>query len=120
MTFLFRKKPVVVEARRYIGVPTEPNNQPETPADAYAEEIAAWSGAEPGGPNPEDAWDAPDWPLFIQTLEGRMRVDLGDWVIKGIKGEFYPCKPDVFEATYERDGFVEDLLEAFKKPIENA
>lgn len=37
----------------------------------------------------------------IHTLEGVMRADIGDWVIKGVKGEFYPCKPDVFEATYE-------------------
>jgi len=37
----------------------------------------------------------------IVTLEGEMRADLGDWIIKGVKGEFYPCKPDIFEATYE-------------------
>lgn len=39
---------------------------------------------------------------FISTLEGVMRVDDGDWVITGIKGEKYPCKPDIFFATYER------------------
>ena len=39
--------------------------------------------------------------LVIQTLEGDMTVSLGDWIIKGVCGEFYPCKPDVFEATYE-------------------
>lgn len=39
--------------------------------------------------------------LFIKTLEGEMMAQLGDWIIKGIKGEFYPCKPDIFEATYE-------------------
>ena len=37
----------------------------------------------------------------IKTLEGTMRGDVGDWIIRGVKGEFYPCKPDVFEATYE-------------------
>lgn len=37
----------------------------------------------------------------IDTLEGSMRINDGDWLIKGIKGEFYPCKPDIFEATYE-------------------
>ena len=37
----------------------------------------------------------------IETLEGDMTVSDGDWVIKGVKGEFYPCKPDIFEATYE-------------------
>jgi hypothetical protein len=35
------------------------------------------------------------------TLEGDMRVSVGDWVIRGVQGEFYPCKPDIFEATYE-------------------
>ncbi|MGC9261425.1 MAG: hypothetical protein ACP5I8_15275 [Phycisphaerae bacterium] len=39
--------------------------------------------------------------IFIETLEGVMRADPGDWVITGIKGEKYPCKPDIFEATYE-------------------
>ena len=39
--------------------------------------------------------------IFIHTLEGTHRADCGDWIIKGVKGEFYPCKPDVFEATYE-------------------
>ena len=39
--------------------------------------------------------------LKINTLEGVMTAQVGDWIIKGIKGEFYPCKPDIFEATYE-------------------
>lgn len=39
--------------------------------------------------------------LVIQTLEGNHIASLGDYIIKGIKGEFYPCKPDIFEATYE-------------------
>lgn len=38
----------------------------------------------------------------IETLEGDMTVSDGDWVIQGIKGEFYPCKPDIFESTYEK------------------
>jgi hypothetical protein len=37
----------------------------------------------------------------IDTLEGTMRANEGDWIIRGIKGEFYPCKPDIFAATYE-------------------
>jgi hypothetical protein len=37
----------------------------------------------------------------IHTLEGVMTISPGDWIIRGIKGEFYPCKPDIFEATYE-------------------
>ncbi len=40
--------------------------------------------------------------LRLQTLEGVMTVDPNDWIIKGVKGEFYPCKPDIFEMTYER------------------
>lgn len=44
-------------------------------------------------------------PISIKTLEGTMRADVGDWIITGVKGEQYPCKPDIFEATYEK---VED------------
>ena len=40
--------------------------------------------------------------FYIDTLEGRMKACLGDWIIKGVKGEIYPCKPDIFEATYTR------------------
>lgn len=40
--------------------------------------------------------------VYIKTPEGSHRVSLNDYIIKGIKGEFYPCKPDIFEATYER------------------
>ncbi len=39
--------------------------------------------------------------LYIETLEGNMRADVGDYIIKGVNGEFYPCKPDIFEKTYE-------------------
>jgi hypothetical protein len=76
----FRKKPVVIEAVQWRG-----DN-----SDAV---IAL------GFPRPlmTDENDA----LRIETLEGTMRASLGDWVIKGVKGEFYPCKPDIFEATYE-------------------
>jgi len=42
--------------------------------------------------------------LTIRTLEGTMRADEGDWIIRGVKGEHYPCKPDVFAATYEPVG----------------
>lgn len=40
--------------------------------------------------------------LYIKTLEGTMTADKGDYIIKGVNGEFYPCKPDIFEKTYER------------------
>ena len=39
--------------------------------------------------------------IVIPTLEGTMRADIGDWIIRGVQGEFYPCKPSIFEATYE-------------------
>ena len=39
---------------------------------------------------------------FINTLEGKMEMSWGDYIIKGVKGEFYPCKPDIFEMTYEK------------------
>lgn len=42
-----------------------------------------------------------DYGLLIHTLEGDMRVSEGDWIIKGLRGEFYPCKPDIFEKSYE-------------------
>ncbi len=40
--------------------------------------------------------------VVIETLEGNMTADKGDYIIKGVKGEFYPCKPDIFELTYEK------------------
>jgi hypothetical protein len=85
MSDLYRKKPVVVEARQLI----------DDLANHTA--IAAW--IEAGGGHAEVPFAAPC--LFIETLEGRMRADIGDYVIRGVKNEFYPCKPEIFEATYE-------------------
>ena len=48
------------------------------------------------------SWNREGEGLCIETLEGKMTVSYGDWIIRGVKGEFYPCKPDVFEETYER------------------
>lgn len=45
---------------------------------------------------------------IVRTLEGDMKCEVGDYIIKGVKGEFYPCKPDIFEATYEK---VEEVLQ---------
>lgn len=80
----FRKKPVVIEARRAC--------EPELPGP-----LAAWCGGKLCG---EGDLAAHMW-IEIQTLEGTMRADYGDWIIRGVKGEFYPCKPDIFAATYE-------------------
>lgn len=75
----FRKKPVVIEAKQFFG---DPNLQ----------ECLDWIGGNCGGD---------DTRIVIQTLEGDMTASKGDWIIRGVKGEFYPCKPDIFEATYE-------------------
>ena len=81
----FRKKPVVIEAFQLTANPDEQAS------------IEAWcSGAIKGVRLPPEARC-----LDIQTLEGEMRANVGDWIIKGVKGEFYSCKPDIFEATYE-------------------
>lgn len=77
----FRKKPVVIDAVQWTGT--------------NAEEIAAFAS----NVARVEAGDMPV--LTIPTLEGDMRADVGDWIIKGVKGEFYPCKPDIFAATYE-------------------
>ena len=73
----YRKKPVVIEAYRL----------EEEPAPDWALLSAAI----------EFVWDG----AKIHTLEGTMRALKGDWIIKGVKGELYPCKNDIFEATYE-------------------
>jgi len=84
----WRKKPVEIEARQILD---DLSNHTR---------IAAW--IEANGGHAEIPFVDPC--LYIETLEGRMRADIGDWVIRGVKGEFYPCKPDVFAATYEPAG----------------
>jgi hypothetical protein len=85
----FRKKPVEIEAWQYDG------------AVAANHPIVVWI-RDHGG---DYTWTA-DNPqrLAIVTLEGEMTVSEDDWVIQGVKGEFYPCKPDIFAASYERVG----------------
>ena len=83
----FRKKPVVIEAYE---VPPNDNNTRRLPPHWLLDAVAKGSviPIASGG-------------LDIKTLEGTMRANVGDWLIQGIKGELYPCKPDIFEATYE-------------------
>ncbi len=88
----FRKKPIVIEAMQYTEKPTRDNAE-------QANSIVVWVG---GSPSRID-W-AGGGALEILTLEGTMRANVGDWIIKGVKGEFYPCKPDIFEETYEPSG----------------
>ncbi len=79
----YQKKPVIIEARQWTG-------------ENYADEFEGWltqSHTALGIPN--------GGKIIIETLEGPITADINDWIIKGIKNEFYPCKPDVFELTYE-------------------
>lgn len=83
----FRKKPVVIDA---IQIPAVINGETDP---NFGDKLEAFmTGAD---------WTCVDGYLAIVTLEGTMRADLGDWIIKGVKGEVYPCKPDIFAATYE-------------------
>lgn len=77
----FRKKPVVIEARQYTG--------------KNGIELLGWIG----GTELEEGFLGDG--IEIHTLEGTMKASQGDWIIKGVAGEFYPCKPQIFEATYE-------------------
>jgi hypothetical protein len=77
----FRKKPVVIEAERYDGTIES------------VERIMDMGGTREIKNSPEG--------LYIITLEGTMKANIGDWIIRGVKGELYPCKPDIFDATYE-------------------
>lgn len=79
----YRKKPVVIEAVQWDG-----NN---------LEEIKSFMGITSDTYKPIQ----PKNTLYIRTLEGRMDALIGDFIIKGVNGEFYPCKPDIFEKTYE-------------------
>ena len=76
----YRKKPIVIEAIQYNG-----NNKREIYHFVFGGVIISIIENR----------------IKIPTLEGDMWVDIGDWIIKGIHGEFYPCKPDIFKKTYE-------------------
>ena len=81
----FRKKPVVIQAIQFV----DPGMYPDIMKFCHNAEVRMQSD---GNFN---------FRLVIPTLEGEMIANKGDWIIKGVKGEFYPCKPDIFEATYE-------------------
>ena len=74
----FTKKPVTIEAIQWTG--------------KNLREVIAFTN----GHHAVMACDG----LKIYTLEGEMLANVGDWIIRGVKGEYYPCKPDIFEATY--------------------
>ena len=83
----FRKKPVVIEAMCL--------------SRENADDVLDWICENEGHAElvygPTAGWLG----VAIFTLEGTMQADPGDWIIRGVKGEFYPCKPDIFEVTYE-------------------
>lgn len=82
----FRKKPVVIEAIQLGSV-------------SAAEAVAFLGGEEKR--NIDWSYNNKTGEVFIITLEGRMLASNTDWIIRGVKGELYPCKPDIFVATYE-------------------
>jgi hypothetical protein len=81
----YRKKPVVIDA-----VPVPPATEKGVQWDDFATfmGVGGWEVSEDGG-------------VDILTLEGTMHGNPGDWIIRGVKGELYPCKPEIFVATYE-------------------
>ena len=86
----FKKRPVVIEAMRFDA------------SHSAMTEVARWCGGRIGSEaKASDRTDVAYW-LDIPTLEGVMKASLGDYIIRGVQGEFYPCKSDIFEATYER------------------
>lgn len=100
----FRKRPVVIEAMQL--------------TDDNAAELAEWSGGREAS-----IWQPTNPPvlkarLVIPTMEGDRLAVPGDWIIKGVKGEFYPCKPDIFAATYEpaEDGDAEETAAILADP----
>lgn len=88
----YRKKPVIIEAVQWTGL--------------NLEEIKAFVGASLKYDIIDTAYEVgkgtPFVNMTIQTLEGDLECTKGDFIIKGVNGEFYPCKPDIFEKTYER------------------
>lgn len=84
----YRKKPVVIEAFKFDGDFMDSDGNyyvPEWAVNAYKQGGLYFEGAD----------------LFVKTLEGVHAVSYGDYIIKGVKDELYPCKPDIFEMTYE-------------------
>jgi hypothetical protein len=92
----YRKKPVVIEAEQFVCNPREGEDWNGIVAKMSAEFGAAIC-MERHFDNAVLVTEAG----HIHTLEGAHQVNCGDWIIKGVKGEFYPCKPDIFALTYE-------------------
>lgn len=93
----YRKKPVVIDAILWTG--------------DNGGELRAFVGS-------SLSWNPLKCEAFIETSEGIMKASEGDWIIKGVKGEFYLCKPDIFDATYELVKEVEDEVRNSTKRID--
>lgn len=87
----YRKKPVIIEAFKWTGLIEQQDNKAWI-VEAIEKNTVWFSVDELNDYSPV---------MFIETLEGTHRANVGDYIIKGIKGEIYPCKPDIFETTYE-------------------
>lgn len=91
----YRKKPVIIEAFQYDGDLKGSDGKyyvPEWMVRAVENGIVYYAQENPVEPPIE---------LYIVTLEGHHHVSVGDFIIQGVNGELYPCKPDIFEKTYE-------------------
>lgn len=89
----FKKKPVVIEAEQWDGTRASKERIEKVFCDLVTNSI------ELGMDNDWDSKEYLSWTIY--TLEGLITASPGDWIIKGVKGEFYPCKPDIFKLTYE-------------------
>ena len=97
----YRKKPIEIEAMR-IDADDSNEDGSESFLDPNRRAIAAVSGWMLGNGFREfKVHGNGPFGIAIETLEGVMVASPGDWIIRGVQGEFYPCKPDIFEATYE-------------------
>lgn len=84
--YRYRKRPVVIEAWKW-NPAAKPTDSPDW--------LINYVGLHP------EMFDAETGRLTIRTLEGNMTASPGDWIIQGVKGELYPCRDDIFQATYE-------------------
>lgn len=117
----YRKRPVVIEAMRFVG----DNHRLIQVYDWIANEVGVYSHVHGDIPEKGVAVDHEVGDLLIATLEGEMRCKYGDWVIRGVNGEFYPCKDDIFMHTYdpvddgknELPGMVEEMRKLDTKPM---
>lgn len=83
----FRKRPIEIEAIQLTN-------------DTTPDKVAHWCGGRVA-PHPDKNFTFGPLVIEIDTLEGTMRAEPGDWIIQGVAGEFYPCRDDIFRATYE-------------------